>query len=595
MPNTGYTFSSGETVTPSKLNQAVNAATLQPADITAVVPQLTDATTVNAADELVVQQGGVAKRATGAELAKGLNTINGTVNVKDFGAVGDGVTDDTAAFNAAAAAAGSTGGVFVPKGTYLISAPTTTSVWTLQTGAVITGLPVVSNGPFTFPDTQRLTGRIFASVNGFNIGWRLGDSDPWCERTVWPYSESIAELAVISSKGTIGICTASRTSDDPTANMACIGIECICLNDNTTNVEPAWAQYNNAQRRSGAGATYCAEFDFGNSGTTGNLHPYNVVGTTNSRTVNLWLTNGLGSSSNNPVSAAIAIAANPVKFDRGIVISAGALDTKNEAMTLPVDAIVAWYNSSGNRHSYINSGLADFRRDSDTATSGVRWEFLRRLSGGSDTRAIDTVWRSNYLGFGSSNNYLGAFAQALQRTNFSSGNARFSYDISCKGDAGVEHQVSLNGLGNASFAPNPDNVINLGSASFRFAQLFAGTDVISTSDANQKQQIRSLVEAEQAVAMRCKQLIRAYKLNNAVSKKGEAARVHFGVIAQEVQNAFAEEGLNASDYGLFCVDTIDEQPEILGEHGEIIQPGKTQETRYAIRYSELLTFIVAAL
>jgi hypothetical protein len=62
------------------------------------IPQLTDATTVNAADELIIQQGGITKRATGAELAKGLNTINGTVNVKDFGAVGDGVqADDTAA------------------------------------------------------------------------------------------------------------------------------------------------------------------------------------------------------------------------------------------------------------------------------------------------------------------------------------------------------------------------------------------------------------------------------------------------------------------------------------------------------------------
>jgi hypothetical protein len=54
------------------------------------IPQLTDATTVNAADELIISQGGITKRATGAELAKGLNTINGTVNVKDFGAVGDG-------------------------------------------------------------------------------------------------------------------------------------------------------------------------------------------------------------------------------------------------------------------------------------------------------------------------------------------------------------------------------------------------------------------------------------------------------------------------------------------------------------------------
>jgi hypothetical protein len=73
------------------------------------IPQLTDATTVNAADELIIQQGGITKRATGAELAKGLNAINGTINVKDFGAVGDGVADDTAAINAAVAHAASAG------------------------------------------------------------------------------------------------------------------------------------------------------------------------------------------------------------------------------------------------------------------------------------------------------------------------------------------------------------------------------------------------------------------------------------------------------------------------------------------------------
>jgi hypothetical protein len=49
--------------------------------------------------------------------------IQGTfINVRQFGAKGDGVADDTAAINAAIAAAAAAGGtVFMPCGTYLLT------------------------------------------------------------------------------------------------------------------------------------------------------------------------------------------------------------------------------------------------------------------------------------------------------------------------------------------------------------------------------------------------------------------------------------------------------------------------------------------
>jgi hypothetical protein len=112
------------------------------------IPQLTDATTVNAADELIISQGGITKRATGAELAKGLNTINGTVNVKDFGAVGDGVADDTAAIQAAISGASPWGTIFIPEGVYRV-----TSTITLPASSGLNGLQIkgIGNGTVIKP------------------------------------------------------------------------------------------------------------------------------------------------------------------------------------------------------------------------------------------------------------------------------------------------------------------------------------------------------------------------------------------------------------------------------------------------------------
>ena len=54
--------------------------------------------------------------------------LQDSVSVKDFGAKGDNVTDDTASFNSAIAAinAGTVQSLYIPEGTYIISAPLTT-------------------------------------------------------------------------------------------------------------------------------------------------------------------------------------------------------------------------------------------------------------------------------------------------------------------------------------------------------------------------------------------------------------------------------------------------------------------------------------
>jgi hypothetical protein len=158
----------------------------------------------------------------------------------------------------------------------------------------------------------------------------------------------------------------------------------------------------------------------------------------------------------------------------------------------------------------------------------------------------------------------------------------------------------------SSVYPGRDNGIDLGSATNRWATVFATTPTINTSDSRAKQQVRDLSDAERAAAVRCKSLIRAFKFNDAVEQKGDGARIHFGVIAQEVQAAFAAEGLNAADYGLFCYDEWDDKyvdlEELVTLEDGAKEARKTGErrlvtaagNRFGVRYEELLAFIIAA-
>ena len=72
--------------------------------------------------DLATLGGGFTQSGTGAIQRTVENKLKDTVSVKDFGAVGDGTTNDTAAFVAALAASDS---VFVPIGSYVISSTVT--------------------------------------------------------------------------------------------------------------------------------------------------------------------------------------------------------------------------------------------------------------------------------------------------------------------------------------------------------------------------------------------------------------------------------------------------------------------------------------
>jgi hypothetical protein len=148
-----------------------------------------------------------------------------------------------------------------------------------------------------------------------------------------------------------------------------------------------------------------------------------------------------------------------------------------------------------------------------------------------------------------------------------------------------------------------DNAMANGWSNRRWTVVYAVSGSINTSDENEKQDIEALSDAETRVATACKGLIKKYRWREAVTKKGDDARIHIGVIAQELKAAFEAEGLDAHRYGMFCSDTWWEKDETIDgvvhtkdyATEDAAPDGATKVTRLGVRYEELLAFIISAM
>jgi len=135
---------------------------------------------------------------------------------------------------------------------------------------------------------------------------------------------------------------------------------------------------------------------------------------------------------------------------------------------------------------------------------------------------------------------------------------------------------------NLSTNSSRDNAVDLGFSSARFDDIYATNGTINTSDRNEKQDIEALTDAETRVAVAAKGLLRKFRWIDSVEEKGDEARTHFGIIAQDLQDAFTAEGLDAGDYAMFISSTWTDDDGV-------------EQTRLGVRYSELLAFIIAAI
>ncbi len=217
-------------------------------------------------------------------------------------------------------------------------------------------------------------------------------------------------------------------------------------------------------------------------------------------------------------------------------------------------------------------------------------------SSSADGRMISFYAGSNHRGslgytnvsFGSGTFFAGPGCGLLATTQFSSHIIR-----------------PVDGIGD-----DKDNAVDLGSSSTRFDDVYATNGTIQTSDGNLKQDIEELSDAEKRVALAAKGLLRKFRWIDSVAENGDSARIHFGIIAQDLDAAFTAEGLDAGRYAMFISTTwweadvtqTDEdgvtktKKEVYNEQAHIPEGvTATEVTRRGVRYPELLAFIIASL
>ena len=73
------------------------------------------------------------------------------------------------------------------------------------------------------------------------------------------------------------------------------------------------------------------------------------------------------------------------------------------------------------------------------------------------------------------------------------------------------------------------------------------------------------------------------------------ARTHFGIIAQDLQDAFTAEGLDAGKYAMFISDTWWAKDGEVWMNESDAPSDATKITKLGVRYTELLAFIISAI
>jgi hypothetical protein len=269
----------------------------------------------------------------------------------------------------------------------------------------------------------------------------------------------------------------------------------------------------------------------------------------------------------------------------------------------------------------VNAGTATFGSGGTTggATMNGPLQVNSSATFGNSLTTTEVIFSTNYSGIGTTSLFGGLSAGTLRIRN-DSGGIFFGF-------AGLPY-YNMNVV---DFRPTNDGLLNLGWGSGRFANIFAASGVVSTSDAREKADragvdladtfVPLLTPAEIAAAGALLREIGVYKFRASVAFKGAGARLHVGMTVQRAIAIMVAHGLDPMAYGFICFDEWDAvaptpaipdqpeipyQPAIVDDDGVVVTPevafrpavpgyaatsGLAAGNRYSFRVDELLLFV----
>lgn len=140
--------------------------------------------------------------------------------------------------------------------------------------------------------------------------------------------------------------------------------------------------------------------------------------------------------------------------------------------------------------------------------------------------------------------------------------------------------------GTTTFRPSTNGAASLGYEGSKWKDIYSGNATIHTSDERLKDRINAVpdrvLDAWERVNWR------TFVFKDAAKEKGAKARVHSGLIAQEIERAFEASGMDASRYAFFCHHSWDAQKAVIDEEGNVAEPARKAGDEYALRYEECL-------